>query len=408
VSLHGGRILILSNDLATPGGLVRIADMAEDALSLAGLDFDHLSFGLSAGPGWSLRHRRLSAPRRPTIALRAPIWSLLPESQVLPALAATVLLRSAASHRKWVACLVLGGAAYHGWPMIRLGVPTMTWLSTTIADERRLTLETNRTINGRLLAMCGPGLKEMERRVLSRSQTVWSMSEHTSRAIQDEYGVQAELVRPPIAASCSARRTKEPPDGSLRLLFVGRTTDPRKDFGGLVAILRVFSESRPENPIEMVVVGGAVPLPELPANLTFLFTGRLTDPELHEWYGWADLLVLSSFQEGFGLVVQEALAHGLPILTTPSGGPEAMVLESDAGWVCQLDEFPDRFAQILAHRTDHADRSRRAMLWAESQPTAHQFASRIAADLGKIQERPMALRHKWPRYGGGRSLKRRP
>jgi glycosyltransferase involved in cell wall biosynthesis len=51
----------------------------------------------------------------------------------------------------------------------------------------------------------------------------------------------------------------------------------------------------------------------------------------------ASLLVLPSWQEGFGIVAAEALAAGVPVLTTPCGGPEHLVRASGGGVV--LDGF---------------------------------------------------------------------
>ncbi|WKB35260.1 glycosyltransferase [Terrilactibacillus sp. S3-3] len=66
-----------------------------------------------------------------------------------------------------------------------------------------------------------------------------------------------------------------------------------------------------------------------------------------QWMGWsekpwnqlsaASALVLSSDYEGFGLVVVEALARGLPVISTACGGPNETIKEGVNGWLfpCQ-------------------------------------------------------------------------
>ncbi len=64
----------------------------------------------------------------------------------------------------------------------------------------------------------------------------------------------------------------------------------------------------------------------------------------------SSLLVLPSWQEGFGLVAAEALAAGVPVVTTPSGGPEELIRSSRggrvlAGW--DAEELAETVASLL-------------------------------------------------------------
>lgn len=60
------------------------------------------------------------------------------------------------------------------------------------------------------------------------------------------------------------------------------------------------------------------------------FHGPLSGQDLDTAYADADVLVLASRGETYGMVVSEALAHGLPVIATSAGGiPEALGVARD-------------------------------------------------------------------------------
>lgn len=68
---------------------------------------------------------------------------------------------------------------------------------------------------------------------------------------------------------------------------------------------------------------------ELGLEHSVRFAGRLLDDDVAAAYADADAFVLPSRAEGFGVALVEALATGLPVLATRSGGPEDIVQAGD-------------------------------------------------------------------------------
>ena len=85
-------------------------------------------------------------------------------------------------------------------------------------------------------------------------------------------------------------------------------------------------------------------LPPVSAR-SFLLLGPIEGEKKQSVFSNANLFVLPTHSENFGIVVAEALAHGLPVLTT-TGAPWSMLSERDCGW--WVDATVDGIAEGLA------------------------------------------------------------
>lgn len=138
------------------------------------------------------------------------------------------------------------------------------------------------------------------------------------------------------------------------VLFVG-SLKPHKN---LARLIEAMSSVRQEQkiPHELVVVGRADP--KYPTMDTLIrrspfvkYLGELPDPEVAALYSMADLFVLPSLYEGFGLPVLEAMACGAPVLASNRTSLPEVV--GDAGKtfdpVC-VDALSELLYNILKNR----------------------------------------------------------
>ena len=72
------------------------------------------------------------------------------------------------------------------------------------------------------------------------------------------------------------------------------------------------------------------------------FTGWLTPDKVSEWYRRADILVMPSWYEPFGMVILEGMLHGLAIAATSVGGPVDILEHGKNAWL-----FPPRDVEAL-------------------------------------------------------------
>ena len=119
------------------------------------------------------------------------------------------------------------------------------------------------------------------------------------------------------------------------VLFVG-TIQPRKN---LVALIQAFSQT----PLDKLIIAGGIgweteeiflAAGKFGVQEKVVFTGRITDLELQRLYLSAWIYVQPSITEGFGLPVLEAMAYGVPVISSDGGALPEVV--GEAGIVVPL------------------------------------------------------------------------
>lgn len=152
----------------------------------------------------------------------------------------------------------------------------------------------------------------------------------------------------------------------LRVLFVG-SLGQRKGISYLLQAAHLLKDQ-----IQLTLIG--FPVGESPELTQALQTHRwlrsIPHPEVLREMQQHDVLVFPSLFEGFGLVILEALACGLPVITTPhTAGPD-VIAEGEDGFI-----VPIRSAEAIAHNLEllHQDRERLYHMSQTARQRARQF-----------------------------------
>jgi glycosyltransferase involved in cell wall biosynthesis len=219
------------------------------------------------------------------------------------------------------------------------------------------------------------------RRSAQTATRVVTVSETSRRDLIEIYGLDpARVVAIPNGVGSTFRPADDQtsPDARdpdvVRLLAVG-TLQPRKNLVRLLEAVRLLSS---ELRIELRVVGpDGFQADEIRGRLAgsaeVTITGYVTDAMLAQEYRRADMLVYPSIYEGFGLPVVEAMACGVPVVTSTGGSlPEvagdAAVLvdpldvEAIASAVRRIAQDPVLAADLRARGLERA----RAFSWERS------------------------------------------
>nr|PZN74004.1 MAG: glycosyl transferase family 1 [Pseudomonadota bacterium] len=241
-----------------------------------------------------------------------------------------------------------------------------------------------------------PGLPEeraeqliaSERAALKFARRVIVTSPFTKRLLTQEFEVPPNLITVAMPGTAPAERASGSGDGQeIKLLSVGSIT-PRKGYPILVQALAPLSGLD----WRLTIVGpqdrDRAAFAELQAAIArhklddrIELTGALDRQRIAEAYAGADVFVLPSLFEGFGMVLTEAMARGLPIVCT-TGGAAAETVPDDAALKVPpgaVEPLREALRQVICDadlRRRLADASWRA---AQQLPRGEETAHRNAA-----------------------------
>lgn len=190
-------------------------------------------------------------------------------------------------------------------------------------------------------------LFESERRALQAMRLVVVTSQSTRRALA-AYGVASDriaVVEPGVdqPKDLDGNERLRDPSASVRMLCVATIT-PRKGHDLLVDALTGLGDLS----WTLTCVGDVERSPPTVRALRMqieaagqehrvVLMGELDEAALHQQFRAADLFVLATRFEGYGMVIAQALAHGLPIVSTRTGAIAELV-PSDAGLLVEPDD----------------------------------------------------------------------
>lgn len=168
-------------------------------------------------------------------------------------------------------------------------------------------------------------------------------------------GVDADLFHP-----LAERKLTDDP----YILCVGRLDDPRKN---IELLLQAYSRLPAAliSQVQLVLAGAAGPPPYFWSQVEALglrdrviYVAHPERKALVSLYQRAALFALPSDEEGFGMVVIEAMACGIPVVSTRSGGPDGIIANGHDGFLVPLDDaeaMAVRLTQLLHDATLNAE-----------------------------------------------------
>jgi glycosyltransferase involved in cell wall biosynthesis len=194
------------------------------------------------------------------------------------------------------------------------------------------------------------------RHVMRRARRITAWSEWAKRSVVDEYGIPSEsvvVIHPGTTLASfpdpSSRTARKP--GPVRILFVGG--DFERKGGDL--LLRVYREHLRSTCELDLVTASDVP----GGDGVRVHRGlRPHSPQLLALYADADVFVLPTRADCSPVVLGEAMAASIPIVTTRVAGVPEAILEGESGFLVDRDDEAALRDRLTRLATDPALRAR--------------------------------------------------
>ncbi|MBC7952355.1 MAG: glycosyltransferase family 4 protein [Rhodospirillaceae bacterium] len=252
--------------------------------------------------------------------------------------------------------MAVGGTCLISYPLLMAAIPHLVWCASDMLGDRLARRQAmpllRRVLDGMVI---GPVQAAMEREILSgpgHMVTVGAYAQHMFRRLGFETKPMGTLPIPTDPVRFAPPSL--PPNAGL-VGFAGRPNDPRKNIPLLAKAIVLAHAIDPR--IRLSLTG--CPDPALSATLRALGAERLVEwagvlpaEALPGFYAGLDVFVIPSSQEGFGIVGIEAMACGVPVISTRCGGPEDYVRDGETGFLVPDDAhaLADRILAVVTDR----------------------------------------------------------
>ncbi|MBM9460617.1 glycosyltransferase family 4 protein [Nocardioides sp. zg-536] len=276
----------------------------------------------------------------------------------------------------------------------RAGIPLITTIHHPITFDRRIDISQTRNPWRKLTLHRWYGFLRMQKAVARKCRWILTPSEASKRDIARDFGVDPEKMQVILLGVDDNFVPPTKPRVPGRIMAMASADAPMK---GISTLLEAFAKLRTERDVELVLVTRPAPggrteklIEKLGIADAVKFASGLTDDELVELMGSAEVACVPSLYEGFSLPTAELMACATPLVVSRAGAiPEVVGADGECadlvtpGDVGELQQALERMLDDPERRARMGAAGRRRV---EEHFSWRAVAVKVAAAYEKVIE----------------------
>ncbi|HRK48727.1 MAG TPA: glycosyltransferase family 4 protein, partial [Nocardioides sp.] len=211
----------------------------------------------------------------------------------------------------------------------KMGLPLLTTIHHPITFDRRIDLSQTRNPWRKFTLSRWYGFLRMQKKVARKARFILTPSEASKRDIARDFGVDPDRMQVLLLGVDDAFQPPTTPRVPGRILAMASADAPMK---GIATLLEAFAKLRTERDLELILVtepkaGGKTErlIDKLSIKEHVRFVNGISDAELVELMGSAEIACVPSLYEGFSLPTAELMACATPLIVSRAGAiPEVV------------------------------------------------------------------------------------
>jgi glycosyltransferase involved in cell wall biosynthesis len=283
--------------------------------------------------------------------------------------------------------LQTGSDIFHGWStysersLIRakeLGMICTLQRGSAHIEFQRDILQEEHDLQGSSGVMPHAAVVQREMREYEIADYIFVPSEFARRTFVDKNLPASKIIKVPLGVSLKQFYETPKVDNVFRVIYAG-TMSLQK---GVHYLIRAFTELRLPN-AELWLVGQMQPEMEKIFKQYeggFRYFGKVPQEQLRDLYGQCSLFALCSVQDGFGVVLTQAMACGLPVLCSTNTGGSDVLTDGCEGYIVPIRDvqaIKERLLFLCEHPEACVEMGRRARTRAASTASWDDYGSQM-------------------------------